>query len=107
MQALKDYPWPGNIRELANMVARAVILGGSRIRFPELAAGAIPATAGDEPLPLQEMERLHILQSLKATRGKIGGTDGAAALLGLKRTTLINRMKKLGITLERSPSRSE
>jgi transcriptional regulator with GAF, ATPase, and Fis domain len=53
------------------------------------------------------MERLHILQSLKATRGKIGGTDGAAALLGLKRTTLINRMKKLGITLERSPSRSE
>ncbi|MGV8081192.1 MAG: sigma 54-interacting transcriptional regulator [Syntrophales bacterium] len=107
MEALKTYPWPGNIRELANMVERAVILGGSRIRFPELATGTIPVTAGEEPLPLQEMERLHILQSLKTTRGKIGGKDGAAALLGLKRTTLINRMKKLGITLERSPSRSD
>jgi len=105
MAALMAYPWPGNIRELANMVERAVILGGARIRFPELAAGKLPDPSGDEPIPLQEMERLHILQSLKTTRGKIGGKDGAAALLGLKRTTLINRMKKLGITLERSPAR--
>ena len=104
MEKLKAYSWPGNIRELANMVERAVILGGPRIRFVELNATHVADLVPSEPLTLQEVERMQILKVLKRTGGQVGGRDGAATLLGLKRTTLINRMKKLGIKLERSPS---
>jgi transcriptional regulator with GAF, ATPase, and Fis domain len=108
MEKLRSYAWPGNIRELANMVERAVILGGPRIRFlePDAAAAADPTagTIGGEPITLRESERLQILKALKRTSGQVGGKDGAAVLLGLKRTTLINRMKKLGIKMEKTPA---
>ena len=97
------YSWPGNIRELSNMVERAVISGESRIRFPELESKKIAAVIGDKILDLKDMEKLQILKSLKKTNGKIGGKDGASVLLGLKRTTLIHRMKKLGIKVEKTP----
>jgi transcriptional regulator with GAF, ATPase, and Fis domain len=100
MEKLVAYSWPGNIRELSNMIERAVILGGPEIRFPELAG----AKTGEPAAParksgLREMERRHILEALSKTGGKVGGKDGAAALLGLNRTTLIHRMKKLGIAV--------
>ena len=104
---LKAYSWPGNIRELANMGERAVILGGPRIRFVELDAGRVADPAAGEPLTLRDAERLQILKALKRTNGQVGGKDGAAVLLGLKRTTLINRMKKLRIKLERNPADAE
>jgi len=102
MRKLMAYSWPGNIRELSNMIERAVILGGPKIRFPELAGKeTADASRPDEDFKLKEMERKRILEALEKTRGKVGGKDGAAALLGLNRTTLIHRMKKVGIKVER------
>lgn len=102
MEKLKNYFWPGNIRELSNMIERAVILGGAKIRFPELsgAKSGAPVPTGREA-KLKDMERQHILGALKKTKGKVGGKDGAAAILGLNRTTLIHRMKQLGIKVTR------
>ena len=97
MNKLRAYPWPGNIRELSNMIERAVILGGSSIRFPDLEDLRVKSSTDHRDMKLKDMERDHILEALKKTRGKIGGADGAAELLGLNRTTLIYRMKKLGI----------
>lgn len=104
LEKMKAHSWPGNIRELANMVEHAVILGGNKIRFPELGSKRVSEKQEEEPMNLKEMEKTQILKALKKANGKIGGADGASALLGLKRTTLINRMKKLGITVERMAS---
>ena len=101
---LEAYSWPGNVRELANVIERAIILGGPEIKFQELENEDIVDFSENEPLKLKDMEKIHILKSLKKTSGKIGGKDGASTLLGVKRTTLINRMKKLGITVERNAS---
>ena len=103
IEKLMAYSWPGNIRELSNMVERAVILGGPKIRFSELENHKRLTVGDEEILPLKDMEKHYILKTLKKTNGKIGGKDGASALLGLKRTTLISRMKKLGIMIERNP----
>ena len=97
---LKAYSWPGNIRELSNMIERAVISGEQKIRFPEL---TIPRA--HEPLisynaDTQNIRKAQILDALKKTEGKVGGKDGAAALLSLKRTTLIHRMKKYDIKVD-------
>ncbi len=102
MKKLTAYSWPGNIRELSNMIERAVILGGPKIRFPELAGLRTEDTSplSDEDFTLKNMERERILKALQKTNGKVGGKDGAAALLGLNRTTLIHRMKKVGIRVE-------
>jgi formate hydrogenlyase transcriptional activator len=99
LTALSSYQWPGNIRELQNLIERAVILAN---------AGVLPnplPTAGPEeiiPAPtgttLKDSERTLILRTLEAVRWVIGGPKGAAAKLGLKRTTLIHKMKKLGIS---------
>jgi formate hydrogenlyase transcriptional activator len=107
MEALGNYSWPGNVRELENLVERAVLLSrGSELRVPlgELkASGAIassggPAAPADAPMTtLEEAERQHILRALRQTRWVIGGSRGAAAILGIKRTTLQARMRKLGI----------
>jgi len=98
MEALQAWHWPGNIRELENVIERSVILSqGRELQVPvsEL-RGPEPAIPG--PLPtLQEAEREHILRALEAAKGKVGGADGAAARLGMKRTTLQSRMGKLGI----------
>jgi formate hydrogenlyase transcriptional activator len=104
MEKLMAYSWPGNIRELSNMIERAVILGEPRIRFPELSGKKTIDVDDDEILELRDIETMQILRALKKTNGKIGGKDGASALLGLKRTTLIHRMKKLGIMIEKKPT---
>jgi formate hydrogenlyase transcriptional activator len=100
MDALVRYPWPGNVRELQNFIERAVILSPhSLLRAPisEL-EGVQPLKEPYVPLHrLAEVERDHILRALEASNWVIGGQNGAAARLGMKRTSLIYRMKKLRI----------
>jgi formate hydrogenlyase transcriptional activator len=104
MEALSSYDWPGNIRELQNVIERSVVLSTG----PELHV-ALPEADGKSasPVPLRlycrvtdvsaTSERARILQVLKEARGQVGGADGAAARLGLKRTTLQSRMRKYNI----------
>jgi formate hydrogenlyase transcriptional activator len=99
LTALCRYSWPGNIRELENLIERSVILSqGSELRVPlvELKAQATAASHG--VATLEAAEREHILRALQEAHGVIGGPTGAAARLGMKRTTLQSRMKKLGIS---------
>src|SRR5438270_3040561 len=97
MDALTRYSWPGNIRELQNFVERAVILtNGDVLQLPPLPSGAAPSTA--DPVTLADAERHHILHALKASNWVVGGAAGAAAKLGLKRTTLISKMRKRGVS---------
>jgi formate hydrogenlyase transcriptional activator len=96
MEKLTRYPWPGNIRELQNLIERAVILSpGEVLRIP-LEEMKAPAQAPAQTLA--QTERQHILQVLRATDWVVGGPQGAAARLGMKRTTLQSRMIKLGIS---------
>jgi DNA-binding NtrC family response regulator len=109
MNALCQYAWPGNIRELQNVIERAVILSsGPSLKVPvaELHSHAIPvgtdaSSKSTKRRPvrsiLAEVDRDQIIRALKEADGRVGGPDGAAARLGLKRTTFITRMKKLGI----------
>lgn len=114
MRALCQYSWPGNIRELQNVIERAVILSpGPALNVPiaELHAPPAPVQAGADgsanaprtskrrPVRsiLRDVDRDQIIQALREAKGQIGGPGGAASRLGLKRTTLITRMKKLGI----------
>ena len=100
MQALTRWSWPGNIRELENLLERAVILTrGSTLFVPlaELKVAEQEAAELVESATLHEAEREHILRVLREAKGQIGGDDGAAARLGLKRTTLNSKLKKLGI----------
>jgi formate hydrogenlyase transcriptional activator len=113
MRALTQWHWPGNIRELENFIERAVILSrGSVLNVPisELvttapaamalkAAGAAASSSG-QFLTLEDSEREHILKVLRETKGVLSGPNGAAARLGLKRTTLQGKMRKLGIGRE-------
>ena len=97
MQALVNYDWPGNVRELRNLVERSVILtNGKRLRIPHDALYSLNLE-GPGLLSMAEAEKRHILEALSAARGIVAGPKGAAALLGLKRTTLQSRMEKLGI----------
>ena len=98
MHALTRWQWPGNVRELENFIERAVILTqGNALRAPlaELEMPEEPAPMADATL--QATEREHILRVLRETKGMIGGQGGAAEKLGLKRTTLNSKLKKLGI----------
>ncbi len=99
---LMQYGWPGNVRELEHYIERAVILSdGGRMHFPALDDKmAVVNTPGDSlPVtPLADMERGYVEKILNATHWRVSGRNGAAAILGLKPTTLISRMKKLGIT---------
>jgi formate hydrogenlyase transcriptional activator len=111
MNALRQYRWPGNIRELQNVIERSVILSsGPTLNLPvaELQSRTIPASTNKAPQPhtarrrpvrsiVAEVDRNQIIRALKETGGRIGGPSGAAASLGLKRTTFITRMRKLGI----------
>ena len=98
MDALVRYHWPGNVRELQNVIERAVIVSqqGTLELGPWHPAGP-PAESSATPVTLQDLERQHILKMLEATCWRVSGAKGAAALLGLKPTTLESRMKKLGI----------
>ena len=99
MAALCRYSWPGNIRELQNFIERAVIMTpGSvlQIQINELQpSGPIASTVGGT---LEDVERQRILEALRETGAVIGGQQGAAARLGLKRTTLLSKMQRLGIS---------
>jgi formate hydrogenlyase transcriptional activator len=100
LEMLTRQPWPGNVRELQNFLERALITSTGNTLSPrasELRAMALePKLAG--PISLSEAERAHIERILKETNWTVSGRDGAAARLGLPRTTLISRMQKLGIT---------
>jgi formate hydrogenlyase transcriptional activator len=104
MDALTAYDWPGNVRELSNIVERAMILSpGAKLElgtdFPwgQSARRAASRTRGRKSAKLEEVERAHIVSVLEECDWKVRGKDGAAERLGLKRTTLQSRMKKLGI----------
>jgi len=100
MDTLCRYHWPGNIRELQNVIERAVILStGSVLRVPrsELNVRAAPA-APKEYDTLEDADRKHILTALEDTKWVLGGPNGAAVRLGMKRATLQHRMRKLGIS---------
>jgi PAS domain S-box-containing protein len=101
MDALTRWQWPGNIRELENFLERAVILTRGPVLYVPLAELEMDdddeASAVPESPTLQAAEREHILQVLREAKGQVGGPNGAAARLGVKRTTLNSKMKKLGI----------
>jgi len=109
MDALVRYTWPGNVRELENLIERAVLLSpGKELRIPlsEVKSDApitaeensfAPASLAAPMSTLEEAERQHILRALKQTQWRIAGAKGAATVLGMKRTTLQARMRKLGI----------
>jgi formate hydrogenlyase transcriptional activator len=98
MTVLQNWNWPGNIRELENMIERMVILSKSRT----LAAPPVELDAPQEVTDdnLTEMERDHIVRVLRETNGVLSGTDGAAGRLGIKRTTLQSMLKRFGIELQ-------
>ena len=107
MREFTEYNWPGNIRELQNVIERAVIVSPDGVlRLPEPLVQTTTAPAGEgeafkEPMTistLDEAEREHILRALEATGWRINGPKGAAAMLKLHPSTLRFRMKKLGLT---------
>jgi len=108
MEALCSYDWPGNIRELQNLIERAVVLSEDGVLHSPLAETPrrVPAETGKAATTLAEMERVHISETLEKTNWVVGGSAGAAAQLGLPRTTLIARMRKLGISRQNAQARS-
>jgi formate hydrogenlyase transcriptional activator len=106
MQVLLTHSWPGNVRELQNFIERAVILTPGKVLQPPLAelrkSGDGLTASGQitehKAVSLKDAEREHILQALAETNWVIGGSKGAAARLGLQRTTLISKLQRLGIS---------
>lgn len=98
MKALQVYPWPGNVRELENFIERAVILSSGSDLFVPLAELKRPNLVNNGSVAtLEDAEREHILKALRESNWVIGGAQGAATRLGMKRTTLQSKMQKLGI----------
>ena len=113
LQILQRYPWPGNIRELENVIERQVIVTQDRrLMFDDLLLGEpprpqvdrpatlAPATGDSTPLPEQELcrrQRDNAIAALRRCAGKVSGRGGAAELLGLKPTTLFSRLRKWGV----------
>jgi formate hydrogenlyase transcriptional activator len=99
--ALTTYDWPGNIRELQNVIERSVVLSDGpelHVALPELDGKSAPVALHVRASNVTELsERARILQVLKETNGMVGGPDGAAVRLGLKRTTLQSRIRKYNI----------
>jgi formate hydrogenlyase transcriptional activator len=98
LERLAVYPWPGNVRELQNVIERAVILSPrGRLELGEVAEQPAGEGSLEKGRSLEDIERRHILSILGETRWRVSGERGAARILGIKRTTLESRMKKLGI----------
>ena len=116
MMALTRHDWPGNIRELQNVIERGVVRTAGRVLSRQTTASvaadaqsgcspsATPSACGIGARTLVDAERAHITAVLRETNGRVGGPRGAAAHLGLARTTLIGRMQKLGISKARNRS---
>ena len=99
MSELTSYEWPGNIRELQNFIERSVILSSGNVLCPPLASLRVATeTESLEAVTLEDAERDHIRKILEQTRWVVAGPNGAAARLGIKRSTLYFRMQKLGIS---------
>jgi transcriptional regulator with GAF, ATPase, and Fis domain len=98
LNIFKSYSWPGNIRELQNLIERAVVLANDGVLpNPLRLTGAASLLGSAARETFRESDRIRILRALENTGWRVGGSDGAAARLGLNRTTLISRMKKHGI----------
>ena len=101
LEALTNYDWPGNIRELQNVIERSVVLSNGpelHVALPEFDGESFPVALHVRASKVTDIsERARILQVLKETKGMVGGTNGAAARLGLKRTTLQSRMRKYNV----------
>jgi DNA-binding NtrC family response regulator len=105
MAVLKAHDWPGNIRELQNFIERAVLFSpGSILRLPLDVKQTVKPRSESASRTLADADREHILETLTQTGWLIGGQDGAANRLGLPRTTLLYKMRKLGIETRQSPS---
>jgi formate hydrogenlyase transcriptional activator len=99
MSALSSYQWPGNIRELQNFIERSVIVSSGNVLHPPLTSLKSAAAAESiGAITMEDAERDHILKTLEQTRWVVSGPNGAAARLGIKRSTLYFRMQKLGIS---------
>jgi formate hydrogenlyase transcriptional activator len=97
MDMLCRWSWPGNVRELQNVIERAVILSTGSTLSVARSEFEPPVSPPSAPVTLEDAERDHILRALDQTGWVIGGTHGAAARLGLKRTSLVSTMRRLGI----------
>jgi DNA-binding NtrC family response regulator len=112
LEAIESHHWPGNIRELQNYIERAVIMTTGAVLRPRLAE-LLVQPASNEVRTLADAERAHIVATLRETNWVVGGRSGAAARLGLPRTTLIARMQRLGLAKypgtqnERPPAQQE
>ena len=96
------YSWPGNVRELQNLIERAVILSnGEVLKVPLVELRSAPSRTSTSPRTLEDAERVHIMRTLQECNWVIAGLNGAAARLGMKRSTLQFRMSKLGISRPR------
>jgi len=111
MEALVTYTWPGNVRQLQNFIERGVIISTGRLFQPPLgqlrrqSSNAIQSSGSRKTL--EDATRDHILQVLKETNGVVGGKHGAAALLGIARTTLVSKLRRLGLESAPDEVRSE
>jgi formate hydrogenlyase transcriptional activator len=104
LNIFKSYSWPGNIRELQNLIERAVVLANDGVLpNPLRLTGAASLLGSAARETFRESDRIRILRELEHTGWRVGGSDGAAARLGLNRTTLISRMKKHGIFRSSAP----
>lgn len=102
MNQLMNYNWPGNVRELTNILERAMILcDGETLHPHHIGLSEAPSSFNGKFPTLEEVERLHILNALERTNGLVGGNHGAAVLLNLNRSTLLSKMRKLGIKSHR------
>ena len=98
MNGLLAYDWPGNIRELENIIERAVIVcQGKRLEVGDWLPQQCMLAGASNITTLEEMEKAHILKVLESTRWQVSGEKGAAKILGLNQNTLVSRLKKLNI----------